>query len=310
MSAHQRVLGWAAVKFCPIRSGASRGRWPATVVFFPARGWRPRRPAAFISRQTRLAAIRTPRAMSSARTRRTPGWPCRSRWISRIVSVSSASVRSRSHAPGGAPPVVALAERSELVAHERDRELLGLSPVRDRRVCHGCSVANQAAAFFAESRSILSTALSLRSRSSSARSVSDRSLSWTPPLSVTFFTPVPKRHLVDADASRHLDDRSARIEMQANGLVPVLLGEASACRHAISSAGTQRQSRPGVYKIGYGPALVRLAGSVMVADLVRAAGTRCTLRPVAESSQPWACAQWVRSWIQPAGSAQLQRVTR
>ncbi|MGH3864686.1 MAG: tetratricopeptide repeat protein, partial [Pseudonocardiaceae bacterium] len=42
-------------------------------------------------------------------------------------------------------------------------------------------------------------------------------------------------------------------EMQANGLVPVFLGETSACRHAISSAGTQRQSRPGVYKIGYGP---------------------------------------------------------
>jgi hypothetical protein len=60
---------------------------------------------------------------------------------------------------------------------------------------------------------------------------------------------------VDADTSRHLGDRSARIEMQANGLVPVFLGEASACRHAISSAGNQRQSRPSVYKIGYGPAL-------------------------------------------------------
>jgi WD40 repeat protein len=43
--------------------------------------------------------------------------------------------------------------------------------------------------------------------------------------------------------------------MQANGLVPVFLGEASACRHAISSAGNQRQSRPSVYKIGYGPSL-------------------------------------------------------
>ena len=41
--------------------------------------------------------------------------------------------------------------------------------------------------------------------------------------------------------------------MQANGLVLVLLGEASACRHEISSAGNQRQSRPSVYKIGYGP---------------------------------------------------------
>src|SRR6478672_10861836 len=78
---------------------ASMGRWPATVVFFQARGWRPRRPAAFIRRQTRLAATRTPRMTSSAQIRRTPGWPCRSWWISRIVLVSSASVRSRSHGP-------------------------------------------------------------------------------------------------------------------------------------------------------------------------------------------------------------------
>lgn len=34
----------------------------------------------------------------------------------------------------------------------------------------------------------------------------------------------------------------ARIEDEANGLILVLLGEASACRHANPSAGTQRQS--------------------------------------------------------------------
>src|SRR6478609_2986004 len=93
--------------------------------------------------------------------------------------------------PVGAPPVVALAGHSELVAHERDRELLVVGPVRDRRVFHGCSFANQAATFFAKSRSILRTALSLRSRSSSARSVSDRSLSGTRPLSFAFFTHLP-----------------------------------------------------------------------------------------------------------------------
>ena len=79
--------------------------------------------------------------------------------------------------------------------------------------------------------------MSLRSRSNSPRSVSDRSLSGTRPDSFTFFTHLRRRHLVDADTSRHLGDRSARIEVQANGLVPVLLGKVSACRHAISSAG-------------------------------------------------------------------------
>ena len=77
----------------------------------------------------------------------------------------------------GQPPVVALADDSELGAHERDRELLVGGPVRDRRVLHGCSFANQAATFFAKSRSIFKTAFSLRSRPSSARSVSDMPLS-------------------------------------------------------------------------------------------------------------------------------------
>jgi hypothetical protein len=76
-----------------------------------------------------------------------------------------------------APPVVALVGHFEMVAHERDRVLLLVRPVRDRRVFHGCSFANQAATFFAKSRSIRRVAFSLRSRSNSARSVSDRSLS-------------------------------------------------------------------------------------------------------------------------------------
>jgi hypothetical protein len=37
---------------------------------------------------------------------------------------------------------------------------------------------------------------------------------------------------VDTDTLRHLGDRSARIEDEANRLVLVLLGEVSACRHA------------------------------------------------------------------------------
>ena len=45
----------------------------------------------------------------------------------------------------GQPPVVALAGHAELGAHERDRVLLVGGPVRDRRVLHGCSFANQAA---------------------------------------------------------------------------------------------------------------------------------------------------------------------
>src|SRR3954465_3246253 len=44
---------------------------------------------------------------------------------------------------------------------------------------------------------------------------------------------------------RHLGDGSARIEDEANGLILVLLGEVSACRHAIPSAGNQRQSTTG-----------------------------------------------------------------
>src|SRR4029079_17433173 len=88
-------------------------------------------------------------------------------------------------------PVVALAGDPELGAHERDRELLVGGPVRDRRVFHGCSFANQAATFFAKSRSMRSVAFSLRSRSNSARSGSDKSLSGTRPDSLAFFTHLP-----------------------------------------------------------------------------------------------------------------------
>src|SRR6185312_10143477 len=93
--------------------------------------------------------------------------------------------------PVGQPPVVALTDHAELGAHERDRVLLVGGPVRDRRVLHGCSFANQAATFFAKSRSIRRVTFSLRSRSSSARSLSDRSLSGTRPDSLAFFTHLP-----------------------------------------------------------------------------------------------------------------------
>jgi len=90
--------------------------------------------------------------------------------------------------PLSPPPVVALAAHSQLSAHERDRVLPLVGPVRDRRVFHGCSFANQAATFFAKSRSILRVAFSLRSRSNSARSDSDSSDSGTCLLSFAFLT--------------------------------------------------------------------------------------------------------------------------
>ena len=94
--------------------------------------------------------------------------------------------------PGGQSAVVALAGHAELGAHERDRVLVLVGPVRDRRVLYGCCFANQAATFFAKSRSIRNVAFSLRSRSSSARSFKSRSLPGTSPESFTFFTHLPK----------------------------------------------------------------------------------------------------------------------
>ena len=38
---------------------------------------------------------------------------------------------------------------------------------------------------------------------------------------------------MDADTFRYFGDRSAGIEDEANGLILVLLGEVTACRHAI-----------------------------------------------------------------------------
>src|SRR5690606_8748185 len=93
--------------------------------------------------------------------------------------------------PGFEPPVVALPCQPELGAHERDRKVAFGRPVRDRRVLHGCSFANQVATFFAKSRSIRRVAFSLRSRSNSARSGSDRSESGTRPASRAFFTHLP-----------------------------------------------------------------------------------------------------------------------
>jgi hypothetical protein len=58
---------------------------------------------------------------------------------------------------------------------------------------------------------------------------------------------------VDANTFRHLGDRPAGIQDEANGLVLLLLGEASACRHASTSAAVSGSLRPGVYKIGNGP---------------------------------------------------------
>jgi len=79
--------------------------------------------------------------------------------------------------------------------------------------------------------------MSLRSRSSSPRSVSDRSLSGARPDSLALFTHLPNViSWTPILLATSAIDR-ARIEVQANGLVPVLLGKVSACRHAISSAG-------------------------------------------------------------------------
>src|SRR3712207_1509430 len=67
------------------------------------------------------------------------------------------------------PPVVARPGHPQLRAHKRHRVwvLFVVGPVRDSRVLHGWSFANQAATFFAKSRSIRRTAFSLRSRSNS-----------------------------------------------------------------------------------------------------------------------------------------------
>src|SRR5207302_6437646 len=92
----------------------------------------------------------------------------------------------------GQPPVVALAGHTELVAHERDRVLLVGCPVRDRRVLHGWSFANQVATFFAKSRSIFSRAFSARNFSNSARSSWLTSASGPRLASRAFLTHLPR----------------------------------------------------------------------------------------------------------------------
>src|SRR5664280_1105447 len=54
ISPHHFSLGRSAQKDRPIRSGAGTGLSPPMVVRFHAFGWRPRRPATFMRRQTRL----------------------------------------------------------------------------------------------------------------------------------------------------------------------------------------------------------------------------------------------------------------
>lgn len=107
----------AAVKSCPVRSGAAAG----VVSSRSAGGVR--------ARQARASAAR--RASGDAD-------PARDE-----LGVG-ALTRTR---PRGAPPVVALAGHSELVSHEGDRVLFFLSLARDRRILHGCCFANQSATF-------------------------------------------------------------------------------------------------------------------------------------------------------------------
>jgi hypothetical protein len=57
------------------------------VVRFHGLGWRPCRPAAFISRQTRFGETWCPSVISSACTRRTPGLP-RSRSYTCLITAS------------------------------------------------------------------------------------------------------------------------------------------------------------------------------------------------------------------------------
>ena len=116
------------------------------------------------------------------------------------------------------PPVVPLPDHAQLGAHERDGVLLVGGPVRDRRVFHGCSFANQAATFFAKSRSIRRVAFSLRKRSSSARSFSDRSLREPDRIRLAVLSDWLTEH-VDADTQRQLGERSTGIEDEANGLI-------------------------------------------------------------------------------------------
>ena len=101
MSPHHFVPGRPAVKSRPIRSGAGTGRSPPMVVRFQARGWRPCRPAACISRWTRLCDTRWPRAARPARIRRTPGLPraCSNTFLMTAMRAESSCDRCDGSAP-------------------------------------------------------------------------------------------------------------------------------------------------------------------------------------------------------------------
>jgi hypothetical protein len=167
------------------------GRWPTTVVRLQVRGWRPRRPAGAHQPPDPPARQLVPAHEQLGPEPAHPGVAVQVA-VDLADRVGELGVGALTLAPPvGPPPVVAGSGHPELRAHERDRVLLVGGPARDRRVLHGCSFANQGATFFAKPRSIRRVAFSLRSRSSSSRSFSDRSLSGTRPASRAFFTHLP-----------------------------------------------------------------------------------------------------------------------
>jgi hypothetical protein len=88
-----------------------------------------------------LGETRTPRAASSAHTGITVKLGVDGENLIGELGVGALTLTR----PRSAPPVVALAGHAELVAHKGHRVLFFVSPVRDRRIFHGCSFANQAA---------------------------------------------------------------------------------------------------------------------------------------------------------------------
>src|SRR5262249_39069769 len=94
-------MSGAGASNCPCtRSGIVGGVGSGVVVRTQRAGRRPRRPAAFINRATRLRPTSCPWARNSASTRGTPYCPPEAAWIARIFAVSAAGVCS---APAGVP---------------------------------------------------------------------------------------------------------------------------------------------------------------------------------------------------------------